>query len=494
MKEKNRFSGLLKHLMTTAKLKNYTLAKELQYDESYISKWVNGNLLPTEKTSDKILREISRCVVASLDDESRAALYSEYQVDHDRDLELAVYDNLTAEFNYVMDLKESTGSEVANETSFYPELTLSQFMMKMRHPVLRQVKALDVITAVDILSLDRSYQMSLAELQNAPNVNVSQRSYPGVHFSMLLNLDNAENNLVYNISFLLNLLTNLSNVNFQLYVCPQAQGKIIFSVRDAYCISGMIMDESHCMAVTTSEEQKHCNSIYDRLVSMCSQEMLAVRRSTMADMLSTKEYVQALFARGQRWGLGHVTEHFVPNELFDALAAEFCSVHREISFDRLRRAYLLAKSVVENMDIRILCYENALNEFAVTGTLDFFNMKIQLTPEQRLLCLNYAVSLYEKNPSIKLRIMRSGLISDIHHIPDPTVFLSDSLCHLRLIRSGPTNNLSIVNKKPVADLFRKFFDRIWNDETLVDKDPHFAGDIIRYACQMINVQIQLENQ
>ena len=34
MKEKNRFSSLLKHLMTIANLKNYTLAKELQYDHN----------------------------------------------------------------------------------------------------------------------------------------------------------------------------------------------------------------------------------------------------------------------------------------------------------------------------------------------------------------------------------------------------------------------------------------------------------------------------
>ena len=60
MKEKNRFSSLLKHLMATAELKNYTLAKELQYDESYISKWVTGSLMPTEKTHEKVLQEISR--------------------------------------------------------------------------------------------------------------------------------------------------------------------------------------------------------------------------------------------------------------------------------------------------------------------------------------------------------------------------------------------------------------------------------------------------
>ena len=493
MKEKNRFSGLLKHLMSVAKVKNYTMAKELQYDESYISKWVNGNLLPTEKTSDKVLKDISRCILGSLDDESRATLYSEYQVDHDGDLEQAIFDNLEAEFNYVLALKESTGSEVAPKTAFHPELTLAQFMQKMRHPVLRQVKNLDVITAVDIFSLDKNYQMSMAELQNAPNINVTQRSYPGVHFSMLLNLNSIQDNLVYNAPFLLNLLTNLSNVNFQLYNCPQALGKIVFAVRDAYCISGMIMDENHCIAVNTSEDTKNCNAIYDRLQSMCGPEQLVVRRTTMAEMLGGKEYVQYLFSRNQRWVLGHITEHFLPDDLFDELAREFCQTHLEISLDRLKQAHTFSRSVLEAADIRILCYEHAITDFVVTGVLDFFNTKITLTPRQRLQLMKYAIGLYEKNTKLGFRILRGNQNSDWNHIPAPTLFLSDSICYLRLVRSGSSNNLSIVNKLPVCDMLRNFFQTLWDDDAYVERDPHAAADLIHYANQMIHVQIGLDS-
>lgn len=45
MDDKNRFSILLEHLLEVAEVKNYTLAKRLQYDVSYISKWVSGRML-----------------------------------------------------------------------------------------------------------------------------------------------------------------------------------------------------------------------------------------------------------------------------------------------------------------------------------------------------------------------------------------------------------------------------------------------------------------
>ena len=55
MEEKNRFSKLLQDLMAEAEVKNYVLANELQYDVSYISKWVSGRALPTEKSVKKVL-------------------------------------------------------------------------------------------------------------------------------------------------------------------------------------------------------------------------------------------------------------------------------------------------------------------------------------------------------------------------------------------------------------------------------------------------------
>ena len=47
--EKNRFSELLEELLNTAEIKNANLAKSLQYDVSYISKWISGRMLPAEK-------------------------------------------------------------------------------------------------------------------------------------------------------------------------------------------------------------------------------------------------------------------------------------------------------------------------------------------------------------------------------------------------------------------------------------------------------------
>ena len=487
MKEKNRFSSLLKQLMTIADVKNYALARDLQFDESYVSKMISGTLMPPKKTSDRVMRTISRCIVSALDDNRRQTMMAEYQITREKDLEPAIYDNLMAEYNYVMGLKEETGSELAQKVSYFPELTLSQFLQKTRHPSVRQVKSLDVITAIDILSLDRQYQLALAALENSSDV--VSKNYPNVRFSMLMNLDGNSGQNTYNVTFLLNLLTNLSDIDFQLYNWPRAAGKVIFTIRDAYSIAGMIVDESHCIAVSTSEDPANANATYDRLRSLCSPENLIVRKENMEDKLRDNDYIRFLLGRNQRWLLGHMTEHLMPESLFEELAPEYCR-NREITLEQLRRIHAMARSVMDELEIRVMICEKALMEFAVSGELDFFNSKMYLTPEQRLTYLRYMCTLPEKNSRVQCKVIRVGAVSDVQHIPDPTVFLTDGMGYLRLARSGAEYNMSIVKRMDALEMLRAFFEDVWQGKGY----NHISSreemeDMLRYVSRMIQLQL-----
>lgn len=242
MKEKNRFSVLLEHLTSMANLKNYTIAKAVQYDESYISKWISGKLLPAEKNHEIIFQNISECIVNSLNPDTIPMFLQEYQVRNLQDLQFAIYDNLESEYSHVKELRSSTGSEVASKISYYPELTLDQFIFKMKHPSLRKVQSLNIYAMVDILNIDLNYQMMITELNGLHN----DRGFvlPGVHFSLMINLDTPNLSSTYITSFLTNVLSNLSNIDFDLYCGSQAQKKLVFAIKDIYSISGMLVDQS----------------------------------------------------------------------------------------------------------------------------------------------------------------------------------------------------------------------------------------------------------
>lgn len=119
MDDKNRFSILLEHLLEVAEVKNYTLAKRLQYDVSYISKWVSGRMLPAKKTEKRVMEGISACVVDEATDEGRDLLLREYSVSIPSDLKAAIYDNLIAEYDYLQEELDSGEARIGPYTDFW---------------------------------------------------------------------------------------------------------------------------------------------------------------------------------------------------------------------------------------------------------------------------------------------------------------------------------------------------------------------------------------
>ena len=120
MEPKNRFSTLVEHLMSVAALKHYVVAQALQYDVSYISKWIGGKALPAEKSAEDVLRRLSRCLVEQGEPQGLVQLIRDYQVQDEQELSLAIYDNLMAEYNYVRELQRSSGAVVAPMWPFTP--------------------------------------------------------------------------------------------------------------------------------------------------------------------------------------------------------------------------------------------------------------------------------------------------------------------------------------------------------------------------------------
>lgn len=460
MSEKNRFSTLLEQLMQTADLKNYVLAQELQYDVSYISKWISGKMLPAEKGSSRILRKISHAIVTSLNTASRQEMYDDYRVSSDDDLENAVYDHLAAEYDYVKGLKKSIGLDIAPKASFFPELTLPQYVSKMRHPVLRRVKSLDIVSAMDILSMEHEYRLAIAGIQNQHVMN--EGDYPNVHLSMIINLDTDQKDYVYDSIFIINMLTSFANVDFQLYGGRQAYGKAMFVVKNSFAISGMLLDQGHCMSVTTTEDPDICNKLYNDVKLMFTREALIFRKVTMAEILKDFRYIQSILTTHPRWLLGHITEHFVPPELFEDILSHALS-EEDFGADRqeLIKIHGLTKGILEESSVQIMFYESALNDFAVTGELDFFNRKVYLDFEQRQKVIRHILALIKGNPHMKIKLVRGRFVPDFQYIAHPCLFLSDGFDYLRLIRNNKEENIVSFNSAEIRSIFDRFYAEIW---------------------------------
>lgn len=491
VEQKNRFSSLLEYLMNTSGLKNYILAQELQYDVSYISKWVSGRMIPAEKTERKVLMGISHCIANSGTEEGISQLIGDYQVKDSNELEMAIYDNLAAEYNYAREQQKDVTADEGGKFHYFPELSLSKYIAKMQHPVLRRVKSLDIMAAMDLMAMNREYRIQIVSLQSVPN---SHAVYHDVHFSLAINIDRQRWDYIYDTVFIINMLADLCYVDFHLYGVKQTCGRVIFTVRNDFSISGMLANDSKCISVVTTEEKAACNTLYHYIKGWCSREMLLFRQSTLKEMLLNNEYIRSLLSPNPRWLVGRMTEHFLPDDLFEEIIHEIDVDEADgISVEEMQRLHQITKNILENSPIRLMFYENAFSDLAVTSELDFFNYKVQLTMEQRLRYLSHLLELCTQNDALELRLVYGRLVSDFQYIANQCVFLSDTFSYLRLDNGSGQENFMVINQEDMQTIFETFYEEVWKkDESIVISEMNAISGYVRHIMQGITLLAHME--
>lgn len=479
--EKNRFSQLLEQLLIMSEVKNTSLARALQYDASYISKWISGRMLPTEKTKRKVLTGISHEIVRQSTPSGFEMLCTNYQISSPEELEAVIYDNLKAEYDYVTDIQKTYGTSIAPKTNFFVELSPEQYISKMHHPVLRRVKMLDVRAEMDLLSLIHEYRLQIIQGDMRKE---AYRAYPDVHFSLVIDLSPEKIDNSYDPVFLLNMMSDMSRVDFHLYKGKQAAGRMIFTVKDEFMISGMLMNANRCMSVTVSSDSSNSSSMYYSIQELCTRENLLYRNTTIKEMAEGDAYVHSVLALNQKWIIGHMTEHFLSDELFEELLIQFQGKEdSEIDETRLRYLHTLTKKALEETEFDILIYSAAFSNFAIDSELDFFDHKVHLTVKQREAYIKNFLKLCTERKNLKIKIIYGKQIPDFQYHVSQCVFLSDRISCARLNTENKNNNLVILNHPDMQRIFVHFFDELWKGKgsrILSDSE-----EIQSFICNMI---------
>ena len=94
----------------------------------------------------------------------------------------------------------------------------------------------------------------------------------------------------------MNVLTHLSNIDFNLYCGSQAQRKLIFAIKDTYAISGMLVDSSHCLGVSTIEDSELTNELYYKIRLLCNKEKMCIRDRTKLDDEQAQAFAEELIS------------------------------------------------------------------------------------------------------------------------------------------------------------------------------------------------------
>ena len=84
--KKAGFGEILEWLLFISDIKQQTIAANLNYDASYISKWISGKALPSQRNISEIISEIARIISEESSPENITKLRKSLLIDFDVDL------------------------------------------------------------------------------------------------------------------------------------------------------------------------------------------------------------------------------------------------------------------------------------------------------------------------------------------------------------------------------------------------------------------------
>ena len=470
------FGQLLEKLLYIANQKEITLAKELGYDISYISKWINGKKLPTQKSISNICKLISEFIVKSLNTISKEELkrYFEIEVEMEDDAELAQYIYRSLKDSY-MDTVQKNSSNLCKSTHsennynsmmhINPRLR-KQYLSKDAGLYINESSKLDIILSTNLYKLksnDKVYiasmKSSLAEMQKNNQVRVR----------LLTGFEGSENNTILNTLLIIYMIMTYSDLNFEVYNCNVDSSNILSVIKDRIFHSAIFASNGRCLLTNMSKEKSIIDEVYYSFEEIIKdQGKLLVDKKSPIDIVNDKTYIQYIMSKDFKWILGTMNEFFMPSDLFMELAESVFGKDEEV-LQELRQINILLQNITYKSNIKILIYESELMKYISTWEVSFFNVPVKLTLEQMEKHIKYIEEIIKKSEDIEIKLIEGNILDDFDSDIKPSMYLSKNLRVIKTNPMGGFNDYAVVKDVEFKKICDELFEKSWHKEKFISE-------------------------
>lgn len=460
----HHFGAQLEELMIFTGVKNTHIASELNYDTSYISKWITGKSLPSKKNIENILSVVSSVLVSHSSEDTIANLLVRFNARNRIELQENIssylrnsYYDTSGEMNDRIYMNNS--ALTVNPQGLFPLLGDYAKSLTNKENVAIAVMA-------DLFALDPISRLTLAGITNQRFALTRFR--PKLKIDYIIDTSSLTGTSVYNILLLIHMTTCFSLADFEIYHHETAQGKLLLTVDEEFSSVSLLEDNMSILCTTTTKDVKTSHQIYQSVLNHTDPDKKLFFKTTMEELLLSHQYIQTLLSQNTRWLIGHISEKFLSPDLFNKLAEQY--FEGELLLEA-KRAYILTSNAIQTNQIQIMVYGLALMQFALSGELDFFNQKVILTPEEIRHEFEHLQFLFQQIDDSHLRMINEGFSDDFTYITNPYICLSSSIGYLRLENKHYKNNLLLIRDEHMQRSLDVFFDTIWNyDSSVVISD------------------------
>lgn len=471
------FGKNIEKLIQFSGQKNYSLAKELGYDVSYISKWISGTMLPASKNIKNICEKTAKFVVDNATEIHKCEILAYYKLDinkysSDESIIQYIQDMLNESYlfssqkkankNYIKVGKEN--AEQCNSLLYIKPRLLKKHLDEDIMDLTKKEIKNDVILLADLFSLGKDDKLHIAGIRSGSTIKTEMKN---VRIRFLISFDENADDIIFNTILLMNMIKIYSNINFTFYSCKHAQYSLTSVIKENSFTYTVYTDTKQCLFTNVSQDPKVVQDIYESLEEMIeTRSRITFLEKNPREIILEKNYIEYMIGRDLRWLIGNMSELFMPSDLFLEIGKIVFGESKEI-VDELKNIDAILQNAIYKSNIQILMYENAIRQYISNGILSFFNTTITLSLEQRQRHIEYMEKILKENEDIDIKLINGNLVDDFKNKENPTAYLSRNI---NIIKgnfdeySEYENKYLIIRDNRLDNIFKRFFKEVWESE------------------------------
>ncbi|MFI3210381.1 MAG: hypothetical protein R3Y64_04950 [Peptostreptococcaceae bacterium] len=448
------FGKLLEILISFSGQKNYSLAKYLDYDVSYISKWINLSTLPTAKNITTISDKISKFVVDNLDEESFSRIIEYFRVKCSKDeLRELIKDKLNDSYNYSKNKKEKLDYKENDYNTLLKINPRFSENIKNEEIYIEEGKNNDIIIACDLFALSDEHKKYLSRIRKG-SIDKDDLENSKIRFLINFNKESSTD-LIFDSILLIHMMNYYSDLDFNCYSCEYPSSVLSFSMKNNIFQNIIYKNDKKPLFINKSNDKDIIKDSYNSLESMINTESRATfTKKKSYDIILDKLYIQYIIGQDLKWLIGNISELFMPSDLFLEIGE---MVFGEESIEELKRIDAILQNATYFSNIEVLIYESAIRKYITNGELIFFNNEVILNFDQRKRHIEYMEKLFKENKDINVGLINGNLVEDFKNLENPSLYTSKNLS---FINTKEDNNYLLVRDDKLHDFFNDFFKNV----------------------------------
>ncbi len=466
------FGQLLNKLLYISNQKKNTLAKELGYDTSYISKWINGKNLPTQKTIFNICITTSQLIVKSLNQTSKQELkrYFEIEMEVKDDEQLIQFIDRILNESYISSAQKNNSCISKNTQSeenynsridINPRLT-KKYLTKDFDSYISESDNLDIILSTNIHKLKSTDKISLSKMKASLSKLQKENN---IKMRLLTGFDSSQDNLVENTLLIINMIGTYNNVDFEIYNCNIEDSNVVCVIKDRLFHSTMFSNAGRCLFTNTTKEKHVVDDAYYTLEEIVVDEgKILADKKTMTEVFKEKSYIQYILGENLKWVMGSMTEFFMPEDLFYELSLHAFGYDEEILRD-LCQINTLLQNITYKSEIKILIYESELMKYISNLEVNFFNKKIKLSFEQMEKHMKNLENIIENHKNIDFKFIKDDILEDYNIQMNPSVYLSNDIKFIKANNPKDESKYAVIKDVDFKKSCEALFDVCWENKS-----------------------------